>query len=269
MCKLCNWNSGKKEQSLKFFHDLGYSQISSPYYVQQNIINIRDWRIAQEKYSTIKGMMYTTWSGDYTFLTPFAYYAWGAGPTYIFTPLDSIDALKDSLTFAPIIQGDIYDKNDVIDSASITLMFNQNNLVKSITYKLSKLGSPFVIRIPNFFLNLGIDSCTYTFKATNKQGITNTSPTYFLNFQGQTSVEEVESTMQIQPNPIKDVLEIIVHTQPLKYEIIDVLGAVIQYGMIENEKSRISISTSPNGVYILTLSSPYSTVISKKIIVDR
>src|SRR5580698_6726953 len=88
---IVNWNGGFMSQSLDFFSKLGFSQITSPYYDVPNTVNMRDWRLAMDTIPNMRGMMYTTWTGDYSFLTPFADYAWSAGPMIVHTPVRVID----------------------------------------------------------------------------------------------------------------------------------------------------------------------------------
>ncbi len=118
---IVNWNGGFMSQSLKFFADRGFSQISSPYYDAANTIGMRDWRKAQEGVQGIRGMMYTTWQQDYSYLTQLADYAWGIAPYIYHVPLDSnaliaLHGLAGSLKVMAEILPDAYDPSDKIAS---------------------------------------------------------------------------------------------------------------------------------------------------------
>lgn len=119
---IANWNGGKLLESLKFFSDYNLKQITTPYYDDQSTNDIRRRRLAQSEFSNILGMMYTTWASDYSFLTPFSYYVWGAGPTIYHKPL-SIDNVwkNDTLHFLARVQPDPYDKTDSIFSVKLII----------------------------------------------------------------------------------------------------------------------------------------------------
>lgn len=68
-----NWNSGKKLESLKHFERLGHHQIIAGYYDEApNEIN--NWldTVVNQKVANVNGVMYTTWTGDYSQLDSFA-----------------------------------------------------------------------------------------------------------------------------------------------------------------------------------------------------
>ena len=76
---IVNWNSGKPEQSLRFFSERGHRQILAGYY-DGPVENIKSWLAAAKKLpknALVDGVMYTTWRGDYSNLEAFARAAWG------------------------------------------------------------------------------------------------------------------------------------------------------------------------------------------------
>jgi hypothetical protein len=74
---IVNWNSGHAAQSLAFFKGLGFPQILAGYY-DGDPASIRGWLATAKSLSVpVEGVMYTTWSSNYTHLEAFAAAAWG------------------------------------------------------------------------------------------------------------------------------------------------------------------------------------------------
>jgi hypothetical protein len=73
---IVNWNSGKPAQSLPFFAERGHVQVLAGYYDGQPD-RIREWLAAGRDLNGIRGVMYTTWRGDFSQLEAFAEHAWG------------------------------------------------------------------------------------------------------------------------------------------------------------------------------------------------
>ena len=73
---IVNWNSGHPNKSLPFFAQRGHSQILAGYY-DAPLERIVAWRAAAEKTGGPRGIMYTTWRGDFSQLESFANLAWG------------------------------------------------------------------------------------------------------------------------------------------------------------------------------------------------
>lgn len=71
-----NWNSGKPKESLPFFAGLGHRQILAGYY-DGSVDSIKSWKAEAVRTGSLKGIMYTTWVGDYSNLERFADAAWG------------------------------------------------------------------------------------------------------------------------------------------------------------------------------------------------
>ncbi len=176
---IVNWNGGNSKASLQFFEHYGFKQISSPYYDVGNTSTIRAWRIAQEGVSNVRGMMYTTWQGDYNFLRPFAYYAWGAGPNIIHTPLDTSVLGMSSFPVTAQIIRDPFDNTDAIASAKMTISDSIGTTLNTLTLTNSG-GNTYVATVPNTYQN----GFRYFISATNKQGITRNLPTYIIGAGG-------------------------------------------------------------------------------------
>lgn len=266
---IVNWNS-KMGKSMKFFEDLGFSQISSPYYDVKNTVNIRTWRIEQEKFKKIKGMMYTTWGADYDFLTPFAYYAWGAGPNFNFTPLSNSESTKDSLTFNLKILKDPYDNTDNIDSTRLYIQYSILGNLKIDDYKLNKNTNIFDIAIFNKYKDLKIDYINYKFKSTNSQGISNFSPNYILYFPINSGVESDNSKVRIQPNPAKDYLNInLSKFINSKFEIVDLNNKIVTSGDLPSQINSINIQSITSGIYFVNITTNGVRISSEKIIIEK
>ncbi|MCX6148565.1 MAG: hypothetical protein NTW25_15130 [Candidatus Kapabacteria bacterium] len=266
---IVNWNS-KMVASLKFFDNLGFSQVSSPYYDVKNTVNIRSWRIAQEKFNKIKGMMYTTWGGDYDFLTPFSYYAWGAGPNYNFTPLDILESKNDTLHFNLNILKDPYDINDKIDSSRLYIQYTLAGSLKIEEFKLNANSNIFNINILNKYKDLNINYINYKFKSTNVQGITNYSPNYILYFPTKSIINNNISEFKIKPNPAKEYIEICsLNIYNYHYELIDLNSNIILNGNLDKETNKIYLDNVASGIYIINIISNGININSEKIIITK
>ena len=74
---IVNWNSGRQDESLKFFADKGFGQILAGYY-DGPVDSIVPWIAKARKAGGLQGVMYTTWVGNYDNLEAFAKAAWGS-----------------------------------------------------------------------------------------------------------------------------------------------------------------------------------------------
>ncbi|HYM20750.1 MAG TPA: glycoside hydrolase family 20 zincin-like fold domain-containing protein [Candidatus Kapabacteria bacterium] len=192
---IINWNGGLASKSLNFFANYGFKQISSPYYDVGNTSTIRSWRLAQEGVKNIRGMMYTTWANDYRFVGPFAYYAWGAGPNIIHTPLDTSVLSMVKIPISAEVYPDPYDATDAITYVSVSIFDSTATLLTRV--KLDSVGSSkYQSLIPNAYQS-GFE---YSIEATNKQGLTKTSPRYIIGNNG--IVSATVGTLTVEPNSV-------------------------------------------------------------------
>jgi hypothetical protein len=78
---IVNWNGRENvvQNSLAFFAQSGFRQISAPYY-DQDENQIRVWKEWTRDTPNFLGMMYTTWAGDYSRLEAFGDYGWNHAP---------------------------------------------------------------------------------------------------------------------------------------------------------------------------------------------
>jgi hypothetical protein len=166
---------------------------------------MRAWRLSQQKVSGVLGMMYTTWSADYSFLRPFAYYAWGAGPYIVHAPVDSnllaTMSSGDSILVEATIFPDPYDPADTIATASAQFVgFGPTGLQESV--QLQRIsGNRFAGYAHGNFASIPF---SYYVTATNRQGLPRVTPTY--QYGAHTSsvpapTEPRSPGLAIYPNP--------------------------------------------------------------------
>jgi len=246
---IVNWNGGNMSQSLHFFSKLGFSQITSPYYDVPNTNNIRSWRLAMDTIPNIRGMMYTTWANDYSFLTPFADYTWSAGPMIVHTPLDSATIWQDypyPVELAADVFPDPYDPTDsivaVILSARFGTTVDVDTLLESSPHHYTDAFGGGVEGLAN----------SYHIQAINKQGLTRVTPEYRLGFTS----EEVSSIISnalgfsIFPNPAINTLT--VHrnnASRITIMIEDLMGREVKSFETLSDESIIDVQNIPSGIY--------------------
>lgn len=116
---MVNWNGreGTVQNSLDFFSDRGFRQISAPYY-DADEQQIRRWKEWTREVPDFHGMMYTTWARRYDHLEAFGEYAWNHAPYIYHTPPYSIQAGAD-MNFITIIRGDPWDPAWTLAGAKI------------------------------------------------------------------------------------------------------------------------------------------------------
>jgi len=229
---IVNWNGGKKRQSLEWFAGLGFDQITSPYYDVRNTTNMRAWRLAMEGISGMLGMMYTTWSADYTFLRPFSYYAWGAGPYIVHRPVDPTTiGTGDSIRIEALVLPDPYDGADAIDSVTTEIIVDgPPQRIDHVTLHRDT-GDLFVGYITE---GLGAGDFRYSIIARNRQGLTRTTPSYTVHLLSS-AVSETErahtsSSLALFPNPATTSVTVhlaIAAPGPWTFRIVDVLGRTV------------------------------------------
>lgn len=65
------WYHRKREESLKFFSDLGFRTLAGAYYDGDTLDNPRDWLDSLDRTPGARGIMYTTWRNKYALLADF------------------------------------------------------------------------------------------------------------------------------------------------------------------------------------------------------
>jgi hypothetical protein len=262
---IVNWNGGANmAASLDKFSQMGFRQISSPYYDVQNTTNMRNWRIAQEGTPGIRGMMYTTWQSDFSFLTQFGDYAWGIAPYIYHTPLDStaLFALHGQQGHIPIeaeILPDLYDPTDSIASATLTYWGYQDTnttvpLVRDTGNSWVGMLNASGERLQHFW---------YRLSSVDKNGIHRTTPTYEVRLSTASVARESSATNRVTsayPNPTSGWTTFRLAsplTENWNVDVFDVLGRrVMGLGSVEASRTqalKLNLSSLSNGVYNLAL----------------
>jgi hypothetical protein len=196
-----NWNSGQMRTSLDFFSALGFEQIAAPYYDERDTRNIRAWRLGLEPTPGAKGMLYTTWVGDYSYLKPFSYYVWGAGPNMMHTPLDSTVLLRpalDSVRIDATVWADPYDNADRVGSVVAHIDFGGSTEDVTLVAGAGGIYTGWAKRI-------GRDGFSYSITARNDQGLERTTPSYVVARAAVSGIGESAGLMLapvVRPNPL-------------------------------------------------------------------
>ena len=261
---IANWNGGKMNESLRWFAKKGFSQISSPYYDDQSTNNIRQWRLAQIGVENIKGMMYTTWADDYNFLTPFSYYAWGAGPAIYHKPYDST-VLVDStnLNFIAKVLPDPFDLTDSI--TYVAAIFEYENEVIKIVDTLQLFPTTkneFTSNRTKFWHENGFK---YRISALNAQGLWRETPLYEISGEYNMGIKQdliptPTFSMSISPNPSFDAKAEIDLFMPegedITIKVFNVLGneiSTLYEGPMDIGKHSLPIEMPDSGIYFCKL----------------
>ena len=241
---IVNWNGGNMSRSLNFFSKLGFSQITSPYYDVQNTNNIRAWRLAMDTIPNMRGMMYTTWANDYSFLTPFADYAWSAGPMIVFQPLPVFENIVDAVNLDADVFPDAYLPSDSI--VSVIASFQQTSFDTTVALS-NPSASHYVARIV-----LPGGSYRYYLTARNAEGLSRTTPVYELviaNIDNVTKAQGIPA-VAIFPDPVETSLTV-------KYDfpgsatvtIVDLMGRELLKHRTSSGELTMDIRSIQRGTY--------------------
>lgn len=264
---IINWNAGvpdytkpwinNRKQSLKFFASKGFSQMTSPYYDEHDTKNIRAWRDSMEGVPNMRGMMYTTWASDYSFLTPFADYAWSAGPMIVHQPAPLAGSVSYG-QYLPIdadVFPDPYDVKDQIDSVFyVDYHIGGGRPIVGHVPMVKKSGSTWEM-VTNVVGDPGTD-ITYVIVAKNTQGITRKTPRYLLfHVPGADAVQpSALQSLTIAPNPATDHLTIQWNeVATLQVTIINALGVAVRSKVLRPNERSIDTRDLPAGAYKLQI----------------
>ncbi|HET6513060.1 MAG TPA: T9SS type A sorting domain-containing protein, partial [Candidatus Kapabacteria bacterium] len=250
---IVNWNSQKKDESLAFFAKHGFSQMSAPYYDQGNTVNMREWRQAQQGVPNIKGMMYTTWSADYSHLRPFGYYAWGAGPYIMHKPLDSLSAATTSVIRAEVTP-DPFDAADRITNVRAVYTLRSDGSLDSVDL-IAGASKTYQRNIP-----LALSS--YKLVAVDQQGLIRETPTY-LYASGPLSVapEISDVSLALYPNPTADLLVV---REGAIVRVLSLSGAEMM--LAEEGATTLNVSSLAAGAYLAEIRSDDGSVRTVKFV---
>jgi Secretion system C-terminal sorting domain/Glycosyl hydrolase family 20, domain 2 len=249
---IVNWNAGYMSQSLDFFSKLGFSQITSPYYDVPNTVNMRDWRLAMDTIPNMRGMMYTTWANDYSFLTPFADYAWSAGPMIVHTPVSISDSgWNDSVLIQTDIFTDPYLPTDSIVSVTMTVAYGADTTNQrppdTVTIALKPTSAQHYIGYV-----LPFETWQYSITAINTEGLKRTTPWYVGVWFVPLSVEfnPSGSDVTLYPNPASNIINVRgMSDEPTTIMIEDMLGREVISSEATSGSSVLDIQNIPSGIY--------------------
>lgn len=246
---IVNWNGGKNaKNSLNFFANKNFKQITSPYYDSKNTNSIRDWRIAQEGVNGVEGMMYTSWLNDFDFLTPFSYYAWGAGSNFIHKqPTNQeIESTKELLLAVQTLT-DPYDATAKTDSVWVGVKIDYDKNQKVDYYNLKKDSTnKYSLNIP---LNQNISTLDYTIYAKNSQEISTKTIEYSYLFSKNTLESEDENLIDLKLN--NKTMEITSSIELQNISIADLNGKYLLEKDLESNYFKFEFQTA--GTYLVKI----------------
>jgi hypothetical protein len=246
---IINWNSSNKQKSLDFFARHGFKQMSSPYYDAQNTVNMREWRLAMQGVPGAVGAMYTTWVGDYNFLRPFSYYAWGAGPYIIHQPFDST-TFSVGATGQAVVLPDPFDAGDRIESVNVHYTLTSGSTGTASLAKGSNDTYTWTISEPLV--------SAYKIVAKNSQGLTRETPTYMVVGAKLSVNSAQESNLLIYPNPASSMLSI--RGGEIK-RVLSITGQEVL--LLKASSGNIDVSALPAGSYLVEIVSDGLTTTEK------
>jgi len=249
---IVNWNGGNMSQSLNFFSKLGFSQITSPYYDVPNTVNMRNWRLAMDTIPNMRGMMYTTWANDYSFLTPFADYAWSAGPMIVHEPPNLYETITDGeyvLIYANVF-ADPYNPADSIVKVTYTQYYHANGSDDTTVYKMFPDTTAHGYQCANLTQGDPGTDVTYQIEATDLEGLTRTTPRYTIFHVPSNGVTTKipGSQIGIYPNPAS--ISVTISGDESNYlQIVDALGRTVLFSHEWSNNSTVDVSQWPIGMY--------------------
>ncbi len=259
---IVNWNSAESFTSPEWFAGQGFNQIVTPFYDNPAPSAIHAWRMGVEGLPNIHGMMYTTWQSDFSLLKPYAYYAWGAGPYIVHTPLDSAGMIKvvpgDSVRIEAIIQSDPYSTLDYIDEATARITVG-TNLPTLEEVKLTRDTGNLYIGYSH--LAAQRKTFTYHIEAADYYGLTRRTPEYLVSLGTSAAPETPEIAsrykLAVFPNPASGVTTVRITTPgPGAWElsVVDLLGRTLLTRIGENDLAAersvsIDVGALPPGLY--------------------
>lgn len=268
---IVNWNGGVpdyskpeinfRKQSLNFFANLGFSQITSPYYDEQDTKNIRAWRDSMEGVPNIRGMMYTTWANDYSFLTPFADYAWSAGPMIVHEPPNLFETITEGeyVLINADVFADPYNPADSIVKVTYTQYDQLNGKNDTTVYTMFQDTAAHVYKCANLTQGDPGTDVTYQIEATDLEGLTRTTPRYTIFHvpSAGVNVTSVKSGISIYPNPAQTTLTLFRNDdEPSTILINDILGKEVAHFETSTQTSTFDIQNIPAGVYECMITEP-------------
>ncbi len=255
---IVNWNSGSLPKSTDFFAGKGFRQISAPYYdTDQN--NIRVWKEKTRTTENFQGMMYTTWSQNYSYIKHFAEYSWNHAPFITHTPLWGIKP-EGKLNFAVTIKGDDMDAGWKLKSAKLYYKTDTESNFSSNDLTLVNDKASLEVRLGD-----GNSYLEYYIEATDNRGWSKRNPLesdryYTLGAPTNVKEEYSKDELVIVPNPAENYITITLKpiNPTLKRRVDEVLfynilGEKVLSESIDPMTSshQLNIVSLPQGIYFV------------------
>jgi hypothetical protein len=259
---IANWNFGKADQSLKYFSDLGFDQITAPFYDQdQNAIRVS--KETSQGIKGFKGMMYTTWASNFNYLEHHGWYSWNHAPFIYHQPPNTSDNPR-SMTLEFTIKGDKWDSGWKLDSAFVYYRFSNNGaFTKAPVYESNgSFRFHFEMTGMETFLQYYIEAVDNR-KWKTKVPFGDSKYYEFL----WTDVLDYEN-LAVEFNPLLSSIEIkLLSETQFDYVLFDVLSQSCLSGSANAKIMRIDLSNLSNGLYFIKIKDKHTnTEIIKKFI---
>jgi hypothetical protein len=263
---ITNWNSqkDKQQQSLQFFSNKGFRQISAPFY-DQDANQIRIWKENTRDVPNFKGMMYTTWSKNYNYVDAFAQYSWNHAP-YIYHRPPSDTILPNELPLKIKVYGDPYDDNWRLTNLKI---YYSTQYVNFDSVSVNEFPSDTIT------VNMQLHGSTFMYyyiQATDNRGWTSRIPfiknrDFFIGcfVDGIPSQNDEKTKVIFDQNNNSIKIECEAELQR-SINIVDLIGNTFFQGEMHGLQKEISIRNWNRGIYFVTIKSSKQTVVKKVIV---
>jgi hypothetical protein len=278
---MANWNgrNGIVQNSLKFFADKGFPQISAPYYdTDEN--QIRIWKEWTQNTPNFQGMMYTTWASDFSHLEQFSEYAWGHAPYIYHFPFYGIEP-SGNFGLKIKINGDYMDKDWSLQNAQVLYRINPEDSFTSIDFLPTPAVDTFII-LP---LPQNNPWLQYYITAQDNKGWKSRIPLgsnqYFQLGSKPVSViynnNPIDKILSVYPNPVQtgNILNIEIFGQSgnsIEIDIYTLLGLKISGADFNLEQgiNNLKLSTLDlnSGIYYLKIKNRNDSQIRKIVVID-
>jgi hypothetical protein len=256
---MVSWNFGKAKQSLDYFSDKGFRQITAPFYDQdQNAI--RRSKETSQGVPNFLGMMYTTWDVNYDYLEHHARYCWNHAPYIYHQPPDPSIKPNGSIKISGEIAGDTYDAGWKADTVTLHWSFDPKSQIGFFQHTTIENGTfNFDLEVPS-----GVEYLQYYIDAHDNRGWLTKVPygkgQYYKMGAIKTGVDEnLAENVIISPNPVANQLKVeFKGLENLKeLSIFDIVGNEIlteKLNETSNNNTRIiDVSLLNSGAYILKI----------------
>ncbi len=256
---MVSWNFGKAKQSLGYFSDRGFRQMTAPFYDQdQNAIRIS--KESSQGVPNFLGMLYTTWGANYNYLEHHARYCWNHAPYIYHQPPDPSIKPIGTIKISGEIAGDTYDAGWKADTVALFWRIDPTDPF-SVEYTTVDNGTI------NFDLKVPLDAeyLQYYIEAHDNRGWVTKVPygkgQYYEMGAIKTGVDEdLAENIIISPNPVVNQLKVEIkgEIKPISFDIIDLTGNVLVREILNSGKSDqsshlINVEKLLPGMYFISI----------------